>query len=78
MPAILCRCNRRISVGEIPCSDQWLFISDTQFDAFSGSVDAEEVYKAMKSFIKCPACGRLWVYWNGFQSDPQEYLPGAT
>jgi len=46
MPSFTCKC------GEIPCPDEWLFISDVEFDKFSGSVDAEEIYKAMKSLIK--------------------------
>lgn len=76
MPSLDCRCGQRIAYGQIPCPDEWLFISDTAFDGFSGQVDAEAVYGAMNSFLKCPNCRRLWVFWNGFSAPPEEYLPG--
>lgn len=76
MPAYHCKCDQWISYGEIPCKDEWLFISDVAYDSFSGKVEAEEVYRAMRSFLKCPRCGRLWLFWDGYQGDPREYQPG--
>lgn len=78
MPGMRCRCGEAIPYGEIPCKDEWLFISDVEFDKFSGSVDAEEIYKTMSSFLKCPRCQRLWVFWNGFNHDPTEYTEAAN
>lgn len=78
MPGLNCACGHRISYGEIPCRDEWLFISDAAFDSFSGRVDSEKVYRAMQGFLKCPKCGRLWVFWNGYEKPPQEYLPGEV
>ena len=78
MPGLNCRCGHRISFGTIPCSDQWLFISDTAFDSFSGQVDAERVFLAMQSFLKCPVCARLWLFWNGFKHPAQEYMPAEV
>jgi hypothetical protein len=75
MPGLDCKCGHRISYGEIPSKDEWLFISDVDFDTFAGQVDAEQVYRAMRSFLKCPVCGRLWFFWNGFQQPAEEYLP---
>jgi hypothetical protein len=75
MPAIRCRCGEVLRYGEIPSPIEWKIISDVQMDDFSGMVDAEEVYGAMKSLLVCPQCGRLWVYWNGFGADPTEYIP---
>jgi hypothetical protein len=49
--------------------------SIVEFDKFSGQVDAEEIYNAMKSLIKCPSCGMMWFFWNGFQAEPQQYIP---
>ncbi len=74
MPAILCTCGDRISYGEIPCPHEWLFISDVDFDAYEGSVDCDVLYRAMKSFLKCEKCGRLWVFWNGFKHPPEEFV----
>jgi hypothetical protein len=61
--------------GEIPCPNEWLFISDVEFDKFSGNVDAEEIYNAIKSLIKCSRCDTIWFFWNGFQAEPQQYIP---
>lgn len=74
MPALNCKCGQRLNYGEIPCPDEWLFISDKAFDAFSDATDAEEIYRAMSSFLKCPRCGRLWVFWDGYESTPQEFV----
>jgi len=75
MPSITCGCGEILRYGEIPCQNEWLLISDVEFDKFSGKVEAEEVYQAMKSLIKCPSCGAVWIFWNGFQVEPQEYVP---
>jgi hypothetical protein len=74
MPKMLCACGSEIHFGGIPCPDEWLFISDTEFDSFSGAVDAEEVYARMRHFLKCPSCSRLWIYWDGFENPPEEYI----
>lgn len=75
MPGLTCSCGHRINFGEIPCKDEWLFISDVAFDAIVGDVDAEELYRRMRSFLRCPACGSLWVYWNGYEGEPQKFVP---
>jgi len=75
MPSIVCSCSYRISYSAIPCPDEWLFISDCDFDRFTGLVDAEDVYRATQSLLRCPECGRLWVFWNGFKQPPQEFIP---
>lgn len=75
MPGLNCACGCRISFGQIPCKDEWLFISDERFDGVSGTLDSEELYKQMSSFLKCPSCGRLWLFWNGYSSEPQEFIP---
>jgi len=75
VPSLNCKCGQQISYGQIPCPDEWLFVSDVGFEQFSGQVDAEAVYAAMSSFLKCPRCRRLWIFWNGFSAPPEEYLP---
>ena len=75
MPSMLCTCGHRISYGEIPCPHQWLIISDTAFDQFSGNVDAEKVYKSMLPVLKCTSCERLWIFWEGFGMPASAYKP---
>ena len=75
MPKIICKCGEIIDYGLIPSKQEYIFIADTQYDEYEGQVESEELYKRMKSFLKCPKCRRLWFFWNGFQNPPTEYLP---
>jgi hypothetical protein len=76
MPGLGCKCGYRISYGEIPCSDEYLFISDTEFEShWDKELDTQKLYEAMNGFLKCPTCGRLWIFWNGYQKAAQEFLP---
>jgi hypothetical protein len=75
MPSIQCHCGERLGYGEIPNPIEWLAISDAEYDAYSGMIDSEALYNAMRSFLKCPRCGRLWVFWDGFQKPPKVYAP---
>jgi hypothetical protein len=70
MPAILCKCDNRISYGAISNPSEWLAISDVDYDKYTGMIDAEVLYAAMKSVLVCDQCKRLWIFKSGFQSDP--------
>jgi hypothetical protein len=59
--------------GEVPTDQEWLIISDREFDSFSGEVDSADVYRRMRSLLKCPECARLWIFWDGLSRRPQEY-----
>lgn len=74
MPALTCACGQVIPYGAIPCRDEWLFISDVDYDSFVGPVDAEDLYRRMRSFLRCPNCGRLWVFWNGYEQGAEEFV----
>ena len=75
MPSILCRCGEKLGYGEIPNPIEWLAISDKEYDAFACDINAEELYRNMRSFLKCPSCGRLWMFWDGFEGLPTVYAP---
>jgi len=75
MPAILCKCKYRLSYGEIPNSIEWLTISDVDYDIYDSNIDRDQLYMEMKSILKCDKCGRLWIFWNGFEEEPSSYLP---
>ncbi|HSR85212.1 MAG TPA: hypothetical protein VLM11_13640 [Streptosporangiaceae bacterium] len=50
-------------------------ISDADFDAFSGTVLAEDLYLAMSHAFRCAKCDRLYVFWTGLNHDPAVYVP---
>jgi hypothetical protein len=76
MPKLLCRCSEILRYGEIPCPIEWRMISDSKLDQFQGQVDAEAIYMATQTALRCPRCGRLWVFWEG-ESGPSEYVPSG-
>lgn len=70
----LCPCGATMqSSGAIPNPSELLLISDTDFAAFSGAVDAEDVYQAMTHAFRCAACDRLHVFWSGLEREPTVY-----
>lgn len=78
MAKLRCVCLYDIPIsGTIPNPNEWKMLSDTDFDSFAGLIEAEDIYLASGSMFRCPNCGRLWVYWNGFDHDPQCYQPEA-
>jgi hypothetical protein len=74
MPKLLCKCNQVLSFGPIPSPIEWRILSDERFDSFSGWVDAEDIYQATNMMLRCPNCGRLWVFWDE-AANPVEYVP---
>lgn len=75
MPKLRCQCQTIINYGYIPSPDEWLLIADSEYDQFVYAVDTEELYRQFKHMLKCPVCGRLHVFWNGFEYPPQAYIP---
>jgi len=73
MPKLRCNCDFIIPLGEIPSPNQYLIISDMEYDKFEGQVDAEAVYNVMKLVVKCPNCSRLHIFWNGFENPQSVY-----
>ena len=73
MPKIVCECKNIIDLGGIPSENQFLIISDMDFDKFQGLVDAEAIYKEFKVVAKCQKCERLHIFWNGFDKTASVY-----
>ena len=73
MPNTTCSCGHRIWFGEIPCPYEWLMISDTRYDDYQETVDAEALYGEMTHALKCPSCQRLLIFWEGFEQPPTIY-----
>jgi hypothetical protein len=74
MPGIKCKCGNVIKTGEIPNTNEWLIISDVDYDLYPGSINSEELYKEMKSMLICDKCSRLLIYWEGSEKEPIAYI----
>lgn len=76
MAKFLCVCGETISTsGSIPNPNEWRLLSDSEFDAYQGLVQAEDVYRATTIMYRCPASDHLWIYWQGFDQPPSLYSP---
>jgi len=64
MPKIKCPCGNIINLGEIPNKNEWLFMSDLDFDKTGPTINSDELYNKFKRFYKCSECERLLVFWN--------------
>jgi hypothetical protein len=74
----LCACGKEIRTsGDIPHPYEWLLLADNDVpeDAWEGRIGWKQLYDRVTHAFKCPACGRLWVYWDGFASKPTRYDP---
>ena len=76
MSKIRCVCGEVITLsGDIPNPAEWLYMSDTDYHAYSGLVDSEELYLKFGRAFVCPASGHIWVFSDGMDEDPVGYAP---
>lgn len=78
MPKVLCKCGHWINLSDIPSPNQMLIISDIEYDKFQGLVDPEKIFMAMHIVAVCSVCGRLYIYYNGFDKPPTIYKKDST
>ncbi len=78
MPKIVCSCKNILSYSEIPSSIEYKFISDCDYDQYQDMINAKDLYQNMKSFLKCPQCNHLWIFWNGYTNPPIEYMENTN
>jgi hypothetical protein len=74
----LCACGDQIHTsGYVPHPYGWLLFADQDIPegAWKGNVGFKELYDRATHAFKCPTCGRLWVFWDGFEGEPQRYDP---
>ena len=63
------------STGPVPNPAEYLFVSDLDFDSFTGRVQAEDLYMTMSHAFRCSSYGRLHVFWSGMDENPTVYAP---
>jgi hypothetical protein len=65
MPKVLCSCDNVINCSEIPCEDEYLLISEVEYDKLPHPLDSGELVKLATLVVRCPSCQRLIVFWDG-------------
>ncbi|PWG82120.1 hypothetical protein [Pararcticibacter amylolyticus] len=75
MPRIKCVCEYVIQLGDIPSDNQLMIIEDKDFEKFFDvkELEAELIYSSMKIAARCPNCGRLHIFWDGFDHPQMIY-----
>lgn len=53
------KCN---SLRKIPNENEYLFISDIEFDKIGENIDSNKLYFEFNRFYKCKVCKRLYFY----------------
>lgn len=74
MPNIKCKSGNIVGMGEILNPNEWLIISDVDYELYSGSIDSENLYRQMKSMLICNQRNKLWIYWKGDGKEPVAYI----
>ena len=76
MSKFRCICGEILTTsGEIPNRDEWLYISDVEFERYTGNIEAERLYRAFGRAFVCPRSGHIWVFKDGMAGDPVGYAP---
>ena len=84
MPKILCKCDNVINLVLISALDGYKVVSEKMVDSLYGkkveSPDeiVSEVQLKGTPLYKCPACGRLIIFWDQNDPWPTFYLPEAN
>ena len=50
-----------------------MIISDDDYEKFDNPIDSVKLYLKMTMLVKCPVCGRIYIYWNGFNEEPEVF-----
>ena len=72
MAKFRCLCGQPLSTsGSIPNPDEWHCLSDADFDAVEGLVNAEDLYTQSTIMYRCPASGHLWCSGTASRNRPR-------
>jgi hypothetical protein len=73
MPGYLCKCDVRMDYTEIPAACSYYLVEDAAVDIQEDITTHQAAWTDLKNVLRCPACGRLWIFWNGMALAPTEY-----
>lgn len=59
--------------GEIPNPQEWLIVSDEEYNALGEFASLEDVYSAFKLLFLCDVYHRIYFYKDGFDKEAIVY-----
>lgn len=78
MPKLSCRCGYSFDLITIPPPEGYSIVPDTFFEEFGPESTANDVIDAVDTrtpeMYRCPACGRLAVFWERGSRSPVFYI----
>lgn len=78
MPKLSCRCGHVFDMISIPAPEGYSIVAETFLEEFGPESTANDVIDALDTrtpeMYRCPACGRLAVFWERGSSIPVFYI----
>jgi len=68
MPKIRCICDTVINLSVIPCPHKLMIISEKSYFNYPENIEWDSLYSEMNIVVKCPECGRLHIFGDGFEN----------
>ena len=73
MPSYLCKCKTRIDYTQIPATCSYHLVEDAAAEVQHDLITYNASWNESTEVLRCPSCGRLWVFWDGMSNAPTEY-----
>ncbi|WP_105971824.1 hypothetical protein [Streptomyces geranii] len=60
--------------GAIPNPLEWHLSSDQELEESWEAEDFARLQQVARPVFLCPRCGRIWVYWDGYEGERVSYV----
>jgi len=75
MSSLLCVCDNLIDISLIPNPNGLVFFNEVEFFNWECLEDnlTESLHKILRWAVRCPNCGRIWMFNPGYGTEPELY-----
>ena len=77
MASFNCSCGKLIALNEIPSRSEWLILSDIDANELPDEIATDLFLAKMRPLLRCEFCNRIWIFWDGREFQPTEYVQKA-
>lgn len=77
MSSLLCKCDEIIDLSRIPSPNRYWFLNDNEYMNILNAIDEKQKifsYDDAIMVVKCPSCGRIWIFNKSYEENPRSYL----
>jgi hypothetical protein len=73
-----CRCGTVLTTsGAIPNPDGLYVLPEKRYEARADAADFDLIRESIGAH-RCRNCGRLWIWWDGWDGEPVVYAPESS